>query len=246
MLPNSKWLKVSLLVISGLGLTSFSHVLPAKADSGENARPRCERTGSAWTCVYDSKNPAPSPYEYYTGQISNGMPNGQGVLVYQNDDRYEGQVRNGVPNGVGMFLFANNDRYEGEMRNGQPHGRGIFTFVNGDRYTGQMREGHPHGTGTFVFSNGNVYAGGFYLGQAKGNGAVVLNNGTRCQGVFFNSSLSGRGTCSFRAGSPYKSYTGELRGGQPDGRGVLTLVDGRRYAGQMKNGTPFVPQAQQR
>ena len=243
---RSQKLRIVLLITSGLGLVSLLHTIPASADSSEIlTKPRCEPTSGGWTCVYSSKNPAPTPYKYYTGQVRNGAPNGQGVLVYQNDDRYEGQVRNGIPNGKGMFLFANNDRYEGDMRNGLPSGRGTFTFVNDSRYTGEVRGGHPHGRGTFVFNNGDVYAGEFYLGQAKGNGSVSLKNGTRCQGVFFNSGLSGKGSCSFRAGSPFKSYSGELRGGTPDGRGTLVFVDGRRYVGQMKNGLPFISQAQQ-
>ncbi|NJR49709.1 MAG: hypothetical protein HC780_09170 [Leptolyngbyaceae cyanobacterium CSU_1_3] len=200
MLRSQKHLRIALFVMSGLGLASLS-ALPAHGDSSETlAKPRCQPTSGGFTCVYASKNPAPSAYKYYTGQISGGMPNGQGVLVYQNDDRYEGQVRNGVPNGRGMFLFANNDRYEGDMRNGIPNGRGIFTFVNGSRYTGEVREGHPHGKGTFVFNNGDIYAGEFYLGQAKGSGSVSLKNGTRCQGTFLTVPCLGKAVARFALG----------------------------------------------
>ncbi len=212
----------------------------AAGGGGEVIRPRCAPRGGQYACVYSSINPAPSPYKYYEGSISNGIPNGSGVFVYQNDDRYEGGVLNGLPSGRGMFLFSNNDRYEGSIAKGVPSGYGTFTLATGDRYTGNVKDGHPHGTGTFTFSNGNVYNGEFYLGQARGSGTFTAG-GMRCSGTFYSSQLSGKGNCAFPTGSEYRSYSGEFRKGRPDGRGSAVLRDGTQFSGEFRNGIPFVP-----
>ncbi|MEB3293114.1 MAG: hypothetical protein VKJ24_08130 [Synechococcales bacterium] len=235
----SKWiLSLGLLVSLGGAIVT----LPALAQKTSESliKPKCEQRGAdRWICSYES-NPAPDPYKSYEGQLRNGFPNGTGVLVYDNDDRYEGQVKNGIPHGVGMFVFKNNDRYEGQVRNGKPEGKGIFTTAKGDRYTGIMKDGHPHGNGTFVFANGDVFSGRFYLGQAKGEG-TFSSKGIRCQGYYFSSQLSGRGTCAYPPGATIKSYTGEFRGGKPDGRGVMVLSDGKRIVGEFRNGKEFNP-----
>jgi hypothetical protein len=212
----------------------------AASGGGEVIRPRCAPRGGQYACVYSSTNPAPAAYKYYEGPISNGIPNGSGVFVYQNDDRYEGGVLNGLPSGRGMFLFSSNDRYEGSIVKGVPSGYGTFTLNSGDRYTGNVKDGHPHGTGTFTFSNGNVYNGEFYLGQARGSGTFTAG-GVRCSGTFYSSLLSGKGNCAFPTGSEYLSYSGEFRKGRPDGRGNAVLRDGTRFSGEFRNGRPFVP-----
>jgi hypothetical protein len=242
---------LSQLIRSGLGIASLAALAcgavgaasaPAQAAGEESARPVCESMGGGRSrCAYSSKNPAPQPYKYYEGQISSGnIPNGQGLLVYMNDDRYEGSIRNGVPSGRGMFVFKDNSRYEGEMDRGYPNGSGTFTLSNGDRYTGGVRDGHPHGNGTLVFANGTVFSGGFFLGQVRGNGTYTSKL-LRCQGYFFSSELSGNGSCSFPSGSSYRSYQGEWRNGRPEGRGAVVLADGTSFSGEFRQGKPFVP-----
>jgi hypothetical protein len=236
-------LKVGLL--ASLGLVAIAVSPSVAQDSEKLLKPKCESRGAdRWICSYES-NPAPDPYKSYDGQIRNGLPNGVGVLVYDNDDRYEGQVRNGIPSGNGMFVFNTNDRYEGQVRNGKPEGKGVFTTAKGDRYAGIMKNGHPHGTGTFVFANGDVFSGQFHLGQAKGEG-TFSSQGIRCQGYYFSSQLSGRGICSYPPGATIKSYNGEFRGGKPHGRGVMLYSDGKRYTGEFRNGREFVPSANAR
>jgi hypothetical protein len=234
--------KVTLLTI--LGLTALN-ALPhqAQAQETENVRPKCnQRSNGNWICVFgDTKEIDGSPYKSYEGPISNGIPNGYGVLVYDNDDRYEGDVRRGVPNGRGMFVFADNSRYEGQVSRGKPNGQGAFTFSNGDKYSGGMLAGQPHGEGTFRFALGDSYSGQFYLGQAKGSGVFKSAQGIRCEGRFFSSNLSGEGSCSYPRGFGVASYVGEFRKGQPEGRGRIVYLNGNSFAGEFRNGRPFNP-----
>jgi hypothetical protein len=223
-----------------LGVAGLN-VLPSQAQSEvDTVRPKCnQRSNGRWICVFGvSGELTGSPYKSYEGTIANGIPNGEGVMVYENDDRYEGQVSRGVPNGQGMFVFANNSRYEGGVRKGKPDGTGVFTFANGDKYSGGMLAGQPHGNGTFSFAPGDSYTGQFYLGQAKGYGVFKSAQGIRCEGRFFSSQLSGDGSCSYPRGFGVASYVGEFRKGQPAGRGRIVYRNGNTFAGQFRDGRP--------
>ncbi|MFM2432771.1 MAG: hypothetical protein RLZZ511_3985, partial [Cyanobacteriota bacterium] len=143
-------------------------VLPSMAqDAGDEGNlPSCNRRSNGnWMCVYDRQGGEVdgSPYKSFEGSIRGGIPNGYGVLVFDNDDRYEGNVRNGVPEGKGKFVFANNDRYEGSVKKGKPDGYGMFSFGDGGSYKGSFLAGQPHGNGTHRFAGGEVFTGVFYL-----------------------------------------------------------------------------------
>jgi hypothetical protein len=204
----------------------------------ELSRPKCTVSNGTGICTYALEQQGEA-YDYYRGDVRSGIPNGKGVFVYKNDNRYEGQVRNGQPNGQGMFLFANNDRYEGSFVDGVFSGSGKFIFTNGDRYTGQVRNGQPNGTGTLLFS-GKAFTGQFYRGHVNGNGVLTTENGVRCQGTFYNSSFMGKATCTYPKGSSYKTYTGELRDGLPEGRGSVVYANGKQFSGEFRAGNPVV------
>lgn len=224
----------------------FVPSLPAQADiltlpDGWRCEGQFSGQNGRGICVPYAEINAGDPYKYYRGDIRNGTFNGYGLIVYENDDRYEGQIVNGRPNGKGMFYAASeNRRYEGDFRNGEFHGQGKYTFADGGRYTGQFAGGQPHGRGVFVAVQDGQYAftysGQFYYGVINGNGSLTLAGGGRCQGTFYSNTLTGKGTCTYPAGNTFRSYTGELRNGLPDGRGTAIYADGRRYTGEFREG----------
>lgn len=211
---------------------------------------RCEgqfqgNSGNGLCVQRDTVDPG-NPYQYYRGDVRNGTFTGNGVLVYENNDRYEGQMRNGRPNGKGTFIdVTNNRRYVGDFRNGEFHGRGFYTFGNGSRYEGQFAGSQPHGIGTFRANtdDGNlnfIYTGRFYLGIINGNGTVTNADGSRCTGVFYGNDIVGYGNCTYPSGNFFRSYTGELKRGRPDGRGTAVYNNGTRYTGEFRGGNPGV------
>lgn len=253
-------------VVGGsLGFTQLS-AQAAKITLNDGATCEGNFSGGSGTgiCVFDKKVDVGRPYNYYRGQVRNSLPNGTGIFVYENDDRYEGSVRNGLPNGKGTYLFSSGARYDGGFSNGQFNGQGTLVYGDGSRYVGTfrngsfygkgtltmanglmsyqggIREGQPHGKGVLKFA-GNTYSGDFYLGQVNGQGVLTDSDGVVCRGTFFNSYLSGKATCTYPAGNPFKSYTGELRGGKPDGKGVVVYANGKRFAGQFRGGEPVNP-----
>ena len=186
----------------------------------------CSPKGNGiYICTFpkDGKVPGPQAYRSYEGTVKvlgnrRWLPHGYGVLVYEDDQRYEGQMVNGIAAGQGMYLFANNDRYEGGIKEAQPHGLGKMFFAE------------TQGT----------YEGQYYLGQIKGSGTYSTPSMV-CQGQFFSSKLSGEGTCNYRGNSPMMTYTGEWRGGIPEGRGTMIYSNGRRFSGEWRQGKEFVP-----
>ena len=66
--------------------------------------------------------------------INNIMNNQE--IKYNNGSRikYIGQVLNGVPEGKGIMYWDNGDRYEGEWKNDKKDGKGTYYYSNGERY----------------------------------------------------------------------------------------------------------------
>jgi hypothetical protein len=55
---------------------------------------------------------------------------------------YEGECNDeGVYNGEGLAVLDNNSSYEGEFLNGLPHGKGLFTWADGVTFDGDFLNG---------------------------------------------------------------------------------------------------------
>ena len=88
---------------------------------------------------------------------NNNILNNQ-EIKYNNSDRikYIGQVLNGVPEGKGIMYWDNGDRYEGEWKNDKKEGKGIYYYNNGDREMGDYSNGERIGKHVKLYSNGKV------------------------------------------------------------------------------------------
>ncbi len=60
----------------------------------------------------------------YTGQLKNGVPHGEGILIYEIDQTSAGLVQRGER------------KYEGQWLNGQMHGEGIMSYPDGTTRAG--------------------------------------------------------------------------------------------------------------
>ena len=94
----------------------------------------------------------------YTGQVSGGIPNGQGTGFWsdnESDTTYTGTWKDGEPNGTGTetvnwYTEALWARYEGEFKDGLPNGTGTLTWNSGEVQEGEWKDGN--------FIKGTVYA----------------------------------------------------------------------------------------
>ena len=87
----------------------------------------------------------------------------------ESDTVYVGEVTNGVPNGQGTYTWADGRKYVGEFRNGNFNGQGTYTHPDGDKYVGEHKDGLPNGQGTYTFADGRAWSGlwkdGEFLGR---------------------------------------------------------------------------------
>ena len=109
----------------------------------------------------------------YTGQLIDGIPQGDGQLIYKDGSVYTGQFENGKPNGSGFFASAIGDVLEGHFRDSSPDGEVSVKFANGSRYLGSMKGGRLEGDGDYSFADGTRYVGHWEDNFPDGPGALT-------------------------------------------------------------------------
>jgi len=65
------------------------------------------------------------------------------VFQYGDGTRYEGEMTDGIPEGEGVVYYINGDTYKGGWKNHAPNGLGIIHFSNGFKYATQWSNGIP-------------------------------------------------------------------------------------------------------
>lgn len=178
----------------------------------------------------------------YTGESSDGIPNGNGKVA-AGDFTYEGSFDNGKATGIGNATaypfvisydgIAIEGKYSGEMLDGTPSGKGSFESTNSDTafsYQGDWESGNLKGNGTL---NCNFYTVHFIdknrTGTYSGN---VLDGVPTGQGKF---------DASTDDNIDYE-YSGEWKDGIMNGNGSW-IYDGGDYwnmEGNFVNGE-FIP-----
>ena len=93
----------------------------------------------------------------YIGQVLNGVPEGKGIMYWDNGDRYEGEWKNDKKDGKGTYYYSNGERYEGDWVNDKREGKGIIYFIDGNVYKGDWKNDNKEGKGINYRYNGNVY-----------------------------------------------------------------------------------------
>ena len=106
----------------------------------------------------------------YIGQISEGVPNGQGTIIYPNGVlKYEGEFLDGLPNGIGTETMSDR-KYTGGWKGGIRHGQGTLTYGKGKwegrKYVGEYKDDKQHGQGTLTYGKGK-WEGNKYEGEFK-------------------------------------------------------------------------------
>ena len=176
----------------------------------------------------------------YKGEITNGEPNGFGVLTYpygeksvvgewkegkewntkhtKKDGTFIGKFENGKwVNGErkiswGVLYFGIRNRKYGWY---EEEWEGIETDDNKDfsKYEGEIKNGFPNGQGTETFSNGEMYIGEWKEGKEHGQGTKTYSVGGK--------------------------YVGEWKDGKRDGQGTGILPVGTKFVGEHKDDIPW-------
>lgn len=78
----------------------------------------------------------------YTGELIDGIPEGNGKIIWYNGDSYDGEWHYGTANGYGtMYRHEAETTYTGYLENRVLHGYGTCIFENGYTQSGQWENG---------------------------------------------------------------------------------------------------------
>ena len=93
---------------------------------------------------------------------------GEETISWKNGT-YTGEVSKGVPNGEGIWNILGVGWYSGGFKNGELHGTGIQEYVDGTRYAGEYENSMKSGRGWFMFGEGD-FKGVSFIGEFKNDG----------------------------------------------------------------------------
>ena len=195
----------------------------------------------------------------YKGEITNGKPNGFGILTYpygeksvvgewkngkewntkhtKNDGTLIGKFENGkwiVSWGVLYFGKRNGELgYYTEKWEGVDSGNN----KNISKYEGEIKNGLPNGQGTDTVPKGEKYVGSWKVGNRDGQGTLTWSDGSKFVGEFKNGKRNGQGTETFGKGKwKGDKYVGEYKDDNKNGQGTFTFSNGWKFVVEYKDG----------
>ena len=100
----------------------------------------------------------------YVGQSVNGIRQGEGKMVWENEITYQGKWKDDKIHGEGTYTDPHRDGgvFTGNFVNNAREGEGKMIWNDGDVYEGQWKEDVPHGKGKYTYAGG-VRCGEFGL-----------------------------------------------------------------------------------
>lgn len=127
----------------------------------------------------------------YTGNVMNGVYDGQGKMEYSNGEKYEGEWKNGKRNGFGK-LFNGGGRiiYEGQWKEDKRNGQGKSYGLIGNTSIGVFYDDEFY-KGTTYFEGGDSLTF-FYTGKGKHSGTRYYKNGESMTGEWTSGYKNGK------------------------------------------------------
>ncbi len=183
----------------------------------------------------------------YVGEVTDGVPNGEGTLTDLMGSTWTGTFVDGKLNGYGTYLGYDLVEYEGFFKDGVFEGYGHWIGSNGDEYNGMFQNGKQNGVGRMDYTTECDYEGGWVDGMMEGYGWMTWPVGDAYFGewkagnpngfglkLFYDAAL---GTMEMRNYQTYNKYVGGMKDGLPDGRGIMHFAGpGDLYIGNWTSG----------
>ena len=147
--------------------------MPAPVESGRNEKVKQLREDAIIKLedLLATKMEEVEILQHQLSLLSNGHESDIEMIdPYGDRGRYTGQVSNGKPDGKGTMKYDDGRVYVGEWSDSRWHGKGRATFTNGDSYDGQYQYDQRYGNGTYRWRDGRVYSGGFNADKRQGQG----------------------------------------------------------------------------
>ncbi|MBE6989781.1 MAG: hypothetical protein E7426_03420 [Ruminococcaceae bacterium] len=182
---------------------------------------------------------------YYVGDMRNGLPHGEGTVIFPGEGLSHSRWEEGRHCGQGVYIrqdgsvlrggqwenedfcgqvqYASPDfTYIGGWRDNEPQGRGMGMWSDGYSYRGEWDGGRFHGHGTFVGDNW-MYAGDWVDNQRTGMGHYRVFDEEDYVGQMKEGKFHGYGTCWYTDGT---LVAGEWEEDHATGL-LLTIARGR-------------------
>ena len=119
-----------------------------------------------------------NPYDdyYYRGHFVNSIKKGYGEETF-NGNRFIGEFDKDLKNGQGQMIYKNNDIYKGTFVDDKICGQGVYIWYNkGKKYEGNFSDGKMNKNGILKWGN-KYYKGEFNKGVKEGKGEFgFINN----------------------------------------------------------------------
>ena len=104
----------------------------------------------------------------YTGDWFEDKKHGRGTFFYKNNDRYDGYWVNGMPQGEGRMIYDNENIYEGQWHEAKRNGYGVLTKRNGDHFEGHWVNDLRECQGSYFYHDKNkLFVGEWVADQPK-------------------------------------------------------------------------------
>ena len=109
----------------------------------------------------------------YTGDWFDDKKHGRGTFFYKNGDRYDGYWVSGMPQGEGRMIYANENIYEGQWHEAKRNGYGVLTKRNGDHFEGHWVNDKREGQGSYFYHDKNKLFVGEWVNDQPKNGVYT-------------------------------------------------------------------------
>jgi len=203
----------------------------------------------------DGKKSGHGTYTYkngdkYIGKWKDGKKSAQGTFLYASGSRFEGEFKDGKKHGRGTLISKNGDKHVGNWIKGKKSGLGKINYASGSIFEGQFKNDKKHGEGNFTWKSGAKRVGEFRINKLwditefdkKGNiikkwvsGVKVVDK--KKEKILFLRNDNGKWIWDKNGNKQNDGkYVGSLdKNGIPNGAGVITFPDGKKYEGEWKN-----------
>ncbi|KAL7543309.1 hypothetical protein ACHAXR_012618 [Thalassiosira sp. AJA248-18] len=191
----------------------------------------------------NSKNLIKINFVVYEGEMHDGIREGRGMCLYNNNTLYEGQWKRNKEHGTGTLMTADRKRiiYEGAWEKGKMHGHGAYYYYiesmtgnkkivkeNG-KYIGQFRQNLRNGHGVYTLPDTSIYDGEWRDNIQNGYGIFRWADGSIYEGSWRDGKR--HGTSGILIASDGFRYEGSWVNNSMEGRGVATYPKGQIYDG---------------
>ena len=183
--------------------------------------------------IDNNKEKKPSEFYYYGEFDNNGIIDGIGIKIINQNYIYKGEFSKGEYHGKGL-LIKNISSIFGDWEYGEIKGHVIYKINSKFEYDGNFEKNKKNGFGTEKYKDDSIFEGNFVNNKKNGHGIYTFPNDEKYEGNFEDDLFNGEG--QYIWGKSGKKYIGQFKNGKIEGNGTYTYEDGTMFTGTFLDG----------